>query len=81
MGETETGSGIYDFLKPTRRNMKIMKAFADSASKSRGPVDLGKNMLKSYFGLSGKVEGGSLDIHKAIGKLPKPKKGFTLTWT
>ena len=71
MGETETGSGIYDFLKPTRRNMKIMKAFTDSASKSRGPVDLGKNMLKSYFG-------AGLDIHKAIGKLPKPKKGFTL---
>ena len=43
------GDGIYDFLKPTPRNMKIMKAFADSASKSRGPVDLGKNMLKSYL--------------------------------
>ena len=70
------GEGIYDFLKPNPRNMKIMKAFADSASKSRGPLDLGKNMLKSYFGAG--VEGGSLDLHKAIGKLPKPKKGFTL---
>ena len=23
-------------------------------------------------------EGGGIDIHKAIGRLPKPKKGFTL---
>ena len=56
-----------------------MKAFADSASKSRGPVDLGKNMLKSYFGKGAKgAKGAGIDIHKAIGKLPKPKKGFTL---
>ena len=117
-----------------------MKAFADSASTSRGPLDLGKNMLKSYFTGSGipipfplvdvgkawsvlsnpnlfkgpevsakegraivaeykrqyadyknkggtrsygswikwKGYGAGLDIHKAIGKLPKPKKGFTL---
>ena len=51
-----------------------MRAFTSSASKSKGPVDLGRNMLKSYFSGSGK----GLDIHKAIGKLPKPKKGFTL---
>ena len=25
-----------------------------------------------------KPQGGSFDIHKAIGKLPKPKKGWTL---
>ena len=49
-----------------------MRAFTSSASKSRGPVDLGRNMLKSYF------SGDGLDIHKAIGKLPKPKSGFTL---
>ena len=116
-----------------------MKAFADSASTSRGPLDLGKNMLKSYFGqgipipfplvdvgkawsvlsnpnlfkgpevsakegraivaenkrqyadyknkggtrsygswIKWKGYGAGLDIHKAIGKLPKPKKGFTL---
>ena len=51
-----------------------MRAFTSSASKSKGPVDLGRNMLKSYFSGSGK----GLDIHKAIGKLPKPKGGFTL---
>ena len=114
-----------------------MKAFTDSASKSRGPLDLGENMLKSYFGqgipfpfvdfkkgwnvisnpnlfkgpevsakegraivdeykrqyadyknkggtrsygswIKWKGYGAGLDIHKAIGKLPKPKKGFTL---
>ena len=49
-----------------------MRAFANSASRSKGPVDLGKNMLESYF------SGTGLDIHKAIGKLPKPNKGFTL---
>ena len=65
------GSGLYDLLKPNKRNMKLMRAFTSSASKSRGPVDLGRNMLKSYFG-------SGLDIHKAIGKLPKPKGGFTL---
>ena len=45
-----------------------MKAFADSASTSRGPLDLGKNMLKSYFGQGAGIAGGSLDldIHKAI---------------
>ena len=52
--------------------MKLMRAFTSSASKSKGPVDLGRNMLKSYF------SGDGLDIHKAIGKLPKPKGGFTL---
>ena len=66
------GSGLYDLLKPNKRNMKLMRAFTSSASKSRGPVDLGRNMLKSYF------SGDGLDIHKAIGKLPKPKGGFTL---
>ena len=117
-----------------------MRAFTSSAPKARGPVDLGKRMLKSYFSGSGipipfpfvdfkkawdvvsnpnlfkgpevsakegreivaeykrqyadyKNKGGSrsygswikwkgygkgLDIHKAIGKLPKPKGGFTL---
>ena len=49
-----------------------MRAFTSSASKSKGPVDLGRNMLKSYF------SGDGLDIHKAIGKLPKTKGGFTL---
>ena len=24
------------------------------------------------------LTGGAIDIHKAIGRLPKPKKGFTL---
>ena len=28
--------------------------------------------------VSKKISGGALDIHKAIGKLPKPKKGWTL---
>ena len=65
------GGGIYDLLKPTKRNMKIMKAFVDSASKSKGPVDLGKNMFKNYF------SGGELDIHKAILKVA-PKKGFVM---
>ena len=137
----EGGSSmLFDLLKPNERNMKIMRAFTSSAPKARGPVDLGKRMLKSYFSGSGipipfpfidfgkawsvvsnpnlfkgpevsakegraivaeykrqyadyKNKGGSrsygswikwkgygkgLDIHKAIGKLPKPKGGFTL---
>ena len=65
------GSGLYDLLKPNKRNMKLMRAFANSASRSKGPLDLGKNMLESYF------SGTGLDIHKAIGKLPKPKSGWT----
>ena len=74
VGAMEGGSMLYNLLKPNERNMKIMRAFTKSAPKARGPVDLGKRMLKSYFSGSGK----GLDIHKAIGKLPKPKGGFTL---
>ena len=44
-----------------------MRAFTSSASKSKGPVDLGRNMLKSYF------SGDGLDIHKAIGNYQNQK--------
>ena len=45
-----------------------------------------RNMLKSTCTVCGgkkstfvkKVEGGNIDIHSLIGKLPKPKKGWTL---
>ena len=35
-------------------------------------------LVVTVLGLNGKVMEQGLDIHKAIGKLPKPKKGFTL---
>ena len=49
---------------------KMMKAFLKSAPHSKGLLDLGKNLLKNYYG-------GAVDIHKTIGKLPKPKAGWT----
>ena len=48
-----------------------MKAFAKAAPKGRGPIDILSKTLKAYYG-------SGVDIHKAIGKLPKPKGGWTL---
>ena len=33
---------------------------------------------KNYKTIRKDLDGGALDIHKAIGKLPRPKAGFTL---
>jgi len=50
----------------TKNNQKILKAKCASCG-----------ITKTSF-ISKNVEGSGIDIHAAIGKFPKPKKGWTL---
>ena len=49
-----------------------MRAFTSSASKSRGPVDLGRNMLKSYFGSGFSIPFPFVDFGKAWNVISDP---------
>ena len=44
---------------------------------ARVPIYLRSDVHRYYKDIK-RVEGGAFDIHKAIRKLPKPKKGCTL---
>ena len=50
---------------------KLLKAFSKSIHNHKGYMDVLQKTLKNYYGKG-------VDIHKMIGKLPKPQKGFTL---
>lgn len=50
---------------------KLLKAFVKAAPNHHGYMDVLQKTLKNYYG-------GAVDIHKMIGKLPKPKRGWTL---
>jgi len=72
------------------RNPKLQKKALDYALEKASPFiqKTGSEMLdqlstkirpnKKYKTDRKELDGGSLDIHKAIGKLPKPKGGWTL---
>ena len=72
------------------RNPKLQKKALDYALEKAAPFiqKTGSEMLdqlstkirpnKKYKTDRKELDGGSLDIHKAIGKLPKPKGGWTL---
>ena len=72
------------------RNRKLQKKALNYALEKATPFikKTGSEMLdqlstkvrpnKKYVTDRKDLDGGSFDIHKAIGKLPKPKKGWTL---
>ena len=69
------------------RNPKIQKKALDFALDQLSPIMLAHKLLmssqqnsdlKKYKTNRKDLDGGGVDIHKMIGKLPKPKGGFTL---
>ena len=56
----------------------IKSDFAKNKIKSIGHQYLDRLVDSTTDDLSKKIAGSGVDIHKAIGRLPKPKSGFTL---
>ena len=50
---------------------KFLKAFGKAIPQHHGFTDVLKKTLRNYYGTG-------VDIHSLIGKLPAPKKGWTL---
>ena len=61
------------------RNPKLQKKAIDSASHSKCWNQLSTKIRskKNYKTYRKDLDGCSIDIHKIIGNLPKPKAGFT----
>lgn len=49
----------------------MLKAFGKAAPKGKNPLDILGKTLKNYYGTG-------VDVHALIGKLPAPKKVWTL---
>ena len=69
----EMGKSMKIRVEALKRSYDAVKRLGYKGSYNRFVLDIGAGSRKPSFTFPG--FGGSIDIHKAIGKLPKPKRG------